>query len=333
MKTTLFLLMTILFFSCSSEETLAIEENPATIGDMDSEENQPIQYPEFVNGSFDYQGLERLYSLHIPDSFDGTEAAPLVVFLHGGGGNAQTAQGFTDFNTVSDENGFLMLYPQAGFEFPENSFIWADGRGLAPDEQGIDDVGFVNGLVEQLKTEFNINEKKIYLCGFSNGSFLAQRIAFEDNEQFAAIGTLGGTMSVELYENGNPGRAIPMIYVFGTDDNLVPAEGGLVSNNPDFDPVVGIDIAVEFWINHNNCQVALPEIALADTNTSDNSTVDIFEYVEGVSGSKVKYYRINGGGHTWPGVPLSNQELGEVNLDIQASEELWNFFNQFELAD
>ena len=333
MRNICFLLIAILFFSCSSDETPVSEEDSINFNDTDSAENEPIQYPEFINDTFNYQGQERVYSLHIPDSFDGTRAAPLVVFLHGGGGNAQSAQGFTNFNAVSEENGFLMLYPQAGFEFPENSFIWADGRGLAPDEQGIDDVGFVNSLVEQLKSELNINEQKVYLCGFSNGSFLAQRIAFEESGQFAAIGTLGGTMSEKLYENGNPSRAIPMLYVFGTDDPLVPSEGGFVSDNPDFDPVVGIDLAVEFWVRHNECQVALPEVSVTDSNINDNSTVDIFEYVEGVSGAKVKYYRVNGGGHTWPGVQLTNQELGEVNLDIQASEELWDFFDQFELTN
>ncbi len=222
-----------------------------------------------------------------------------------------------------------MLYPQAWFESQPNSFVWADGRGLAPDNLGIDDVGFVNSLINQLKTEYNINDNKIYLCGFSNGSFLTQEIAFQSNSQFAAIGVIGGTMNQHLYENGNPNRAIPMIYIFGTDDPLVPYEGGYVSENTNFDPVVGAEIAVDFWVNSNNCQTTLPVEEVANTNVNDNSTVSIFKYTDGDQNSKVKFYRINGGGHTWPGVPLPNQNLGNVNMDIGASRELWEFFNQF----
>ncbi len=323
LKNTIFLLGLLIIFSCSDDDTTS-PINP-----------QGQDYPEIVNGTFDYQSEQRIYSLHIPDNFDGTESAPLVVFLHGGGGNAQSAQNFTNFNVVSEQNDFLMLYPQAGLEFPENSnsFIWADGRGLAPDLQGIDDVGFVNALIEQLKTEYNINEQKVYLCGFSNGSFLTQKIAFEDNSQFAAIGTIGGTMSVELFDNGNPQRAIPMIYIFGLDDPLVPFNGGYVSGNTNFASVKSIANSVDYWVQNNNCQTTLPEVNLPNINTNDNSTVKVYEYTNGDCNSKVKYYEITGGGHTWPGVQITNQSLGNVNLDMEASIELWNFFDQFELCE
>lgn len=302
-------------------------------GDDEINSPQPQSYPEIVNGTINYQDSERVFSLHIPASFDGTEAAPLVIFLHGGGGNAQSAQNFTGFNDVSEQEGFLMLYPQAGFETATNSFVWADGRGLAPDKLGIDDVGFVNALVDSLVLEYNINQSKIYICGFSNGSFLTQRIAFEANSKFAAIGTLGGTMQQSFYDSGNPSRAIPMVYVFGTDDPLVPYNGGYVSDNPNFEYVVGVEDAVEFWRINNNAQTTVQLVNLPDINTNDNSTVTVFEYTDGdCNGSKVKFYKINGGGHTWPGVVVPNATLGETNLDINASQELWDFFQQFELC-
>ena len=294
---------------------------------------QPQSYPEIVNGTFNFQNRDRIYSLHIPETFDGTQSAPLVIFLHGGGGNAQSAQNFTGFNDVSEQEGFLMLYPQAGFETATKSFVWADGRGLAPDKLGIDDVVFVNALVDYLVSEYNINQNRIYLCGFSNGSFLTQKIAFESNSRFAAIGTLGGTMHQSFFDTGKPNRAIPMVYVFGTDDPLVPYNGGYVSNNPDFELVVGVETAVEYWRDNNNTQTTLSVRNMANINTNDNSTVTVFEYKDGdCNGSKVKFYKINGGGHTWPGVVVPNPLLGVTNLDINASQELWDFFEQFELC-
>lgn len=316
MKNKIYSLLILITFSCSSGDDPTIA---------------PIVFPELIEGTLNYQNLERRYALHIPTTYDGTQETPLVVFLHGGGGNITSAQNFTLFNRVSDENGFLVLYPQGSYESIENSFVWADGRGLPPDNQGIDDVGFINELVATIKTEYNINAKKVYICGFSNGSFLTQKIAFENNSQFAAMATLGGTMHQSFFDMGNPNRTIPMMYLFGTEDHLVPYNGGFVSNNPDLAPVVGIEDAVNFWVTNNQCQTTLPVVEFANINTDDNSTVTVFEYTDGIDGAKVIFYKINGGGHTWPGVSIPNESLGVVNLDILASEELWKFFNQFEL--
>jgi polyhydroxybutyrate depolymerase len=311
------LLFTLTLHSCKKDNAQIVE---------------PKIFPEFVNGSLDHQSRQRKYILHIPSSYNGTKEVPLVVFLHGGGGNSQSAQGFTNFNQISKDNGFLMVYPQAFSESSANSYVWADGRGLAPDVLGIDDVDYIDKLVTALKNEYKINSKKVYICGFSNGSFLTQRIAFEKNTQFAAIGTLGGTMNQSLFNTGNPSRAIPMMYVFGTTDPLVPYNGGVVVGSNTL-PVIGIEQAVNYWKTKNQCQVTLPVINLPNINTTDNSTVTVYEYTNGICNSKVKFYKINGGGHTFPGVRVGNiTTIGETNLDILASQELWDFFNQFELC-
>lgn len=301
-----------------------------------SDDDSPVKetFPEFINGTLMHQSNVRKYTLHIPDSYDGLDKTPLVLFLHGGGGNAESAQNFSNFNPVSDEYGFLMVYPEAFFESAPDNFVWADGRGLAADKLGIDDVGFINALVDELKREYNIDDSRVYLCGFSNGSFLTQRIAFQGNSPFAAFGTLGGTMNESLFENGDPGRAIPMMYVFGTDDHLVPYEGGFVSGNPDLEAVKGVEEAVDYWRQNNGCATTLEKIDLPNTNLTDNSTVEVYEYTDCSCSADVKFYKVIGAGHTWPGVFLPNQtSLGITNLDMFASEELWQFFKKYSLCD
>jgi len=316
MRLIILTLLTLICFACK-------KSNIQTI--------QPKTFPEFVSGTIDYQSKMRKYILHIPLTYDGTKEVPLVVFLHGGGGNYQSAQGFTNFNQISKNNGFLMLYPQAFSSASPDSYIWADGRNTIADQAGIDDVGFVDKLVSSIRSEYKVNAKKIYLCGFSNGSFLTQRIAFERNTQFAAMGTLGGTMNLSLFNTGNPNRPIPMMYVFGTADPFVPFDGGVISGSNTL-PVVGIEQAVNYWVTKNQCQTTLQAVNLPDINITDNSTVTVFEYINGTCNSRVKFYKINGGGHTFPGVKVPNQTLGETNLDILASQELWDFFKQFELC-
>lgn len=297
------------------------------------DEAPPADFPEFVNGTFAFQGNQRKYILHIPESYDGRTNVPMVVFLHGGGGNAKTAQGFTNFNQVSDDNGFLMLYPQAFFETAPDSYAWADGRGLAPDKLGIDDVGFIGALVTALKIEYKIDNQRVYLCGFSNGSFLSQRIAFQKNDQYAAIGTLGGTMSESLYDDGAPGRAIPIMYVFGTADPLVPYEGGYVSGNTSLEPVKAVEDAVAYWKANNTCLTTESKVDVPNVNTTDNSTVEVYQYTNCNCNASIKFYKVIGAGHTWPGVLLpAGHSFGETNMDMQASVELWNFFKQFTLC-
>ena len=103
-----------------------------------------------------HQGYQRNYTLHLPTSYNNSKSTPLVVFLHGGGGNALSAQRFTGFNQVSNQYSFLVAYPEAHYESKPNSFIWADGRNTAADKSGIDDIGFINKLLDTLIFDYNI---------------------------------------------------------------------------------------------------------------------------------------------------------------------------------
>lgn len=304
------------------------------LGCSDDDVVQPTDLPEFVDTTLTHDSLQRRYILHIPESYDGTKNVPLVVFLHGGGGNAQTAQGFTNFNEVSDANGFLIAYPQAYVAAAADSYVWADGRGLAPDILGIDDVGFIDTLVIVLQQRYRIDPSKIYLCGFSNGSFLTQRIAFEQNQRFAAVGTIGGTMNQDLFEQGDPSRSIPMIYIFGTEDPLVPYDGGYVSGRTELQPVKGVEESVAFWRSNNNCAEALNVVNVPDVNVQDVSRIEMYQYTNCDCNADVTFYKVIGAGHTWPGVPLPYaHSFGGTNLDIEAGVELWKFFDRFRKCD
>ena len=113
------------------------------------------------------------------------------------------------------------------------------------------------------------------------------------------------------------------------EDPFVPYEGGTVIGSTT-NPVTGIENAVEYWVKNNNCKSELDSMNLEDLNKEDNSTVTVFEYNDCDCDSDVIFYKIVGGGHTWPGVEIVSQEplLGETNEDINAGEELWKFFRK-----
>ncbi len=283
-----------------------------------------------ISGTLQHQSHFRQYTVHLPPGFDDSTPTPVILTLHGGGGTALNTQGFTRMNQASNQKGFLAVYPQ-GFTETLSGFSWADGRGTAADDAGVDDVGFIDKLIDTLAADYNIDTDRVYVCGFSNGGFMSQRLACELPERFAAVGGLGCSMDTSLFANCDPSRPVPMIYVSGTADPFVPFEGGEMSG--EVIPIVPVDSAVQFWVDHNGCRTVQPVVAIRDSVTDDNSTAQRFDFTDCDRGAKVRFFKLIGAGHTWAGVELPLQEsiLGETNEDIQASFELWKFFRQFSL--
>ncbi|MEL7123904.1 MAG: T9SS type A sorting domain-containing protein [Bacteroidota bacterium] len=295
----------------------------------------PTAYSFSQRNVFDsllHQDIQRHYIVHLPPAYDSSLSVPTVIILHGGSGNYQTAQGFTQMNLVSNQNQFLAIYPQgAGIAPP--GFSWADGRGTTADQAGIDDVGFISKLIDQLAREYNIDTNKVYACGFSNGGFMTQKLACELPSKFAAIGGLGCSMDISLIKACNPMQAVPMAYFSGTADPEVPFTGGPM-RNPAVLPIVAVDTAIQFWVKNNNCQESEAVITLPNTVTTDNSTVELVKFTNCDCEADVVFYKIINGGHTWPGVPIASlPQLGVTNEDIHASFELWDFFDSHNRCD
>jgi hypothetical protein len=126
-----------------------------------------------------------------------------------------------------------------------------------------------------------------------------------------------------------------MLLILGTADPFVPYNGGPMIGSGPVPPIVGIDTLVNFWKINNNCITSNTPINVPNIDLTDSSTVTVFNYTNCSCNSDISFYRINGGGHTWPGVEIPSYEIiaGETNEDIQASVELWNFFNAHNLCN
>jgi polyhydroxybutyrate depolymerase len=286
-----------------------------------------------ITDSIEHQNYQRKFMLHFPPNFNTTTQRALVLNLHGGSGNMVNAQGFSMLNPVSDQNNFIVAWPQ-GYGIAPPGFSWADGRNTSADQAGIDDIGFIDKLIDTLITRYNVDTNRIYICGFSNGGFMVQRLACQLPDRFAALASLGSSMDTVLYQNCNPSKPIPMAFFNGTADPAMPYGGGPMQN-PQVIPVVPVDSTVQFWVAHNNCQTASPVFNFPDTFTTDNSTAELYSFTNCDCNADVKLYKLINGGHTWPGVYVASQAsvLGNTNRDINASVELWNFFKIYTLCD
>ncbi|BBY90062.1 hypothetical protein MTOK_58440 [Mycolicibacterium tokaiense] len=169
----------------------------------------------FPGAHIDFGGLPRTYVLHVPPG----PVNGLVINLHAGGHTGASQQALTHFDGIADAHGFVVAYPD-GIDFS-----WADGRGASvPDRQGVDDVGFISALVNQLVTQFNIDPNRVYATGLSAGAFMANRLACERADIFAAIAPVDGTLGTNYA--CAPSEPVAVMATHGTADPVVPFNGG-----------------------------------------------------------------------------------------------------------
>ena len=284
--------------------------------------------------SFIYDNLERTYHIHVPSLYDDSIQLPLVIALHGRGGTGESMVIVTrkDFNKLADKDGFLVVYPD-GIELN-----WNDGRmdeeaNDRAHRENIDDVGFISELIDSMIKDYNIDPKRVYVTGISNGAIMSYRLACEISNKIAAIAPVDGNIPHMLYPECYPARPVSVVAINNVNDPLVPYEGGSIYSSIrriNLGKVLSVDESIGFWVNRNQCSV-LPVVAEEpDTDPKDGTRVTRKEYTDGTDGTEVVLYSIDGGGHTWPGgfQYLPAWIVGKTCRDINASEVIWSFFKR-----
>ncbi|NOH02361.1 MAG: prolyl oligopeptidase family serine peptidase [Chloroflexi bacterium] len=265
----------------------------------------------------DYDGRERGYILHTPKGFDEETPAPVVFVFHGGGGNAENAIRMSGMNEIADREGFLVVYPNGSGRLDDKVLTWNGGTccGFAQ-ENNIDDVGFTRAVLSDLQEIAQVDPKRIYAAGMSNGGTLSYRLACEAADIFAAIAPVAGTQNLTTCV---PSEPVSLIHFHGTDDRHLPYEGGVGAESLTGAEYVSVKDSIDFWIGFNGC----------NSQPQTNSFEDVQHQVwKGCArGSSVELYAIVGGKHAWPGSSGPGWLGGdEPTQSISASELIWEFF-------
>lgn len=266
-----------------------------------------------VNGSFDHDGITRTYFSYIPASYSPAQSAPLILNLHGYTSNNIQQQLYSGFGPIADTAGFIMVFPQGTNELLTQQPFWNFGIF----GETVDDLGFLEALIDTISAHYNIDQKRIYSTGMSNGASMSIFMACRSN-RFAAVASVCGSMSVQ--NPCTPSYPIPVMEIFGTSDPIGPYEGNATSQP--------IENVVSFWVLKNQCNPTPQITAVPDINTGDGCTAEHYLYSGGIDGHTVEFYKINNGGHTWPGV-IPIPMYGNTCMDFNASKEIWRFFRQF----
>ncbi len=294
----------------------------------------------FINPSIDklcfmiHKLRLRTYWVHIPSTYNGDSAVPLVILLHPYGKNGQLISNISEMNLKSDKEGFIAIYPNGATYGKDKG--WNAGFCCGPAlKRNIDDLGFIKKILDITKKGYNIDNDKIYIAGFSNGGMMAYRFAAEFSNEIAAIAVvsaqLGGNISDfrDLWIIPKPSGPLSVIIFHGTKDKVVPYDGGKCQCKkkyvePFLPTYISINESVSFWIENNECD-PIPKI-----NVISDGNVIIRKYDNGTNGTEVIFYTILNGDHYWfGGAPLPNTKNDPFNY-ISATDIIWDFFKDHE---
>jgi polyhydroxybutyrate depolymerase len=281
-----------------------------------------------------HDNLVRTFHIHFPQSYIKSLKLPLVIALHGRGGEGESMILVTrrGFNQLAERDEFIVVYPD-GIE--KN---WNDGRMDEESDdrahkENIDDVGFISALIDKMIKDYNVNPKRVYVTGISNGAIMSYRLACELSSKITAIAPVDGNIPYLLLHECSPSKAVSVLAINNVDDPLVPFEGGEIwghFHRVKLGRVLSVNESISFWVHMNRCSGVPLIFQEPDKDPSDGTRVLRKEFTNGTGGTEVILYKIDGGGHTWPGglQYLPKWLIGKTSRDIDANEVIWNFFKK-----
>lgn len=279
-------------------------------------------------GTLTWGGIARSYTVHVPPAYNCRDALPVVILMHGAGGSSTQAINNYRMNPAADRNGFLVVYPNGtGVSLlGAGLYTWNAVYCCPPaNTNGVDDMGFLSALLDQLPKDYKVDTNRIYATGISNGGMMAYRLGAEVSDRIAAIGvvsgSIGGTSSGGVsFQIPQPGRPMPVMIFHGKQDNVIAYNGGPTPSSIDSGRVdKSVADATDFWSAANGCASHT-----AETLPGGNITRDSWEQCSGTS--QVILYSINDGTHSWPGARQPNVLQDLPNQEISADELMWSFF-------
>ena len=264
-----------------------------------------------TNASIFHDGETRTFVYYTPTSWNANQQLPVLFVLHGLTQTGAGVMNITDFNTIAEDNNFIVCYPDG----VNNSF----NANMNITVSTADDLGFMEALVVYFEQNFNTDPLKRYLCGFSNGGFMSHKLVCESSLCFAAIATVSGNMSDTTYNNCSPNHLTSVLHIHGTGDPVVSYFGGVTTGK-------SVEAVMEKWRAYMGCDLIPNMIPMPDNNIFDLSYPERYTY--NLCGNySLELIKIINGGHQWPGIATLIGGLGNINMDFYSPQVIWDFLS------
>ena len=276
-------------------------------------DNPPYRNTKYC--SLNLNGFRREFFVYLPSSYseDG-DAFPVLLSLHGGGDYAEFNMQYTNFSANAESDSFIAIFPQGYFYGNKATTGWNT------EGDGIDDVVFIERIIDWIGGTHNVELKEVYVAGFSNGGFMAYHLACNLSEKIAAIASVAGLMGNHTYETCSPVHPMPIMHIHGQRDGIIPLSGSV-----NFVPLEETQVSsgvVALWQDFNGCESFFQE------NLPSNGGLNIgieSKYTNCLNDTEIIYTILSSQKHEWFGG-------SKVDYDsFDSTEVIWNFLRNYDI--
>ena len=234
----------------------------------------------------------RNYQLYVPNNVQTN--SPLVLSLHGAGGHSTDYSPFK--KEVADAEGCIVAYPQG-----KNTLLLGNSTpGWTATGEDNFDVKFLKAVIEDVASKYQIDRKRIYCCGFSNGGMMTYAMANACSDEIAAFASISGFPLNEFHLRHAGARPVPFLHIHGKADDFVKYS---------LMPTIVDEMVARLGANP------------VPTTTTGNGYTKSF-YAAGDGSFPYVYYEIDGMGHV---------DYTDKTEDGNSAQTMWNFFEQYTL--
>ncbi len=264
-----------------------------------------------------YKREERSYWVYLPEGYDGEEELPMVFAFHGYTAFAEGMVEYVDFRKAADAHGVIMVFPQGALL--DNLTHWNVGGWTNHSKK--DDVGFVSKIIDAMAKKYAVDLSRVYATGHSNGGYMSIKLACELDKRIAAVASVSGSMTPEMFADCAPKRPVPVMEIHGFNDPVVPYDGTTWS--------LPVEEMIDFWRETNMCvgQGVIETLPMSEKTNFDSRVVH-YAYANADGVPMVELYKVIGGEHEW--LNTLNEE-GKMNVDIDSVETIFTFFERYDL--
>jgi polyhydroxybutyrate depolymerase len=253
-------------------------------------------------------GGDRPVTVRVPPDYDDDVATPLVILLHGYGANGGLEDFFLKMSDAAMERGVVFAAPDGTPDMLDRPFWNATDACCNFDGIEVDDVTYLIGLVDEISATLNIDPKRVYFAGHSNGGFMSHRLACDRPEKIAAIAVLAGAMHNDPTECGAP-EPVTLLQIHGTADDTIHYDGGDLFGNP----YPSVAVTVGTWVDIDGCDPTPASDGSMDLDTLvDGAETTVSRYGGCESNTEIELWTMDGSGH----IPGFDTTIGGRMLDF-----------------
>jgi polyhydroxybutyrate depolymerase len=239
----------------------------------------------------DLQGRE--YDLMVPTKLDPATPAPLLLALHGFVGAADKTpwlgiDSYMHLHEEADKRGIILALPHGTIDKALDSWSWNGTDACCGWDTMANDVAYLMAVISDIESKYNVDKKRIFFLGHSNGGFMSHRIACDRSSRIAGIVSLAGE-TFKHEKDCIAAHPIAMLQVQGTADKTISYTGGPPLGIAGFPPAPGAEDTAKIWAAKNHCD------ATPDTSAA---AIDLVTNLDGAETKKTLYKGCEANGDT-----------------------------------